>query len=159
EIFEDKIYTHDRIAYREGAVVLDVGANIGMFSLFISQAIPTAKIYAFEPVAPIRERLERNVRRYARDASIMPFGLSDNEREETFPYYPRYSMMSGLQVYADAEAEKRVVKRYLGNAARNGDASAQFLLDNIEDALDGRFEGRPQQCLLRRLSDFIDERN
>ena len=42
-------------------VVLDVGAHIGYFSVLAALANPRARIFAFEPLARVRERLLRNV--------------------------------------------------------------------------------------------------
>ena len=157
EIFQDRIYVDDHVEYPHDAVVLDVGANIGMFSLFVASELPQARVFAFEPLAPIRERLQRNVRRYAPGVSILPCGLSDVDRVETFTYYPGYSMMSGQQAYADAAGERAVIASYLGKAAQSGDASARLLADRLDEVLDGRFEGQAHQCRLRRLSDVIDD--
>ena len=157
EIFEDRIYVDEDIVYPEDAVVVDVGANIGLFSLFVSTYIPKAKVYAFEPLTPIRRRLELNMDRYAANVSIFPYGLSDTEREETFTYYPGYSMMSSQQAYADASGERNVIKSYLTKAAESGDQSAALLVDNLDEVLEGRFDAEYHPCRLRRLSDVIDE--
>ncbi|HYF89690.1 FkbM family methyltransferase [Azospirillum sp.] len=157
EIFEDRIYVDEDIVYPEDAVVVDVGANIGLFSLFVSTYIPKAKVYAFEPLTPIRRRLELNMGRYAANVSIFPYGLSDTEREETFTYYPGYSMMSSQQAYADASGERNVIKSYLTKAAESGDQSAALLVDNLDEVLEGRFDAEYHPCRLRRLSDVIDE--
>lgn len=157
EIFEDQIYTDPRIIYPEDAVVFDVGANLGLFSLFVASHIPRAKIYSFEPLAPIREKLANNIARYARNVTILPYGLSDREREVGFTYYPGYAMMSGQRDYADAGAEKAVITTYLGNAANEGDGEARLLADHIEEVLEGRFDAQIHECRLRRLSDVFDE--
>lgn len=157
EIFENKIYVDDKITYPDDAVVLDVGANIGLFSLFVSNFIPRARVYAFEPLIPIRRKLSLNMKRYAPNVLIFPYGLSDRERDEEFTYYPGYSMMSSQQVYANAAGERAVIKTYLTNAAESGDESAVVLVDKLDEVLDGRFDPEYHMCRLRRLSDVIDE--
>jgi FkbM family methyltransferase len=55
---------HDFIASTlcEGAVFLDVGANVGCYSLqAASLAGPAGRIFSFEPSPPVLERLRRNV--------------------------------------------------------------------------------------------------
>jgi len=42
-------------------VTLDIGAHVGYFTLLASHANPAGRVYAFEPLARIRERLEHNV--------------------------------------------------------------------------------------------------
>jgi FkbM family methyltransferase len=46
---------------RPGDVFIDVGANIGYFSLLAAKHQPTAKIFSFEPVSPIFKQFEENI--------------------------------------------------------------------------------------------------
>ena len=50
-----------RAAEVEGAAILDVGANIGVFSLLASHRLPGADVHAFEPNPEVLRYLERNV--------------------------------------------------------------------------------------------------
>ena len=59
EIFEKHSYIQHGIRMFEGMCVFDVGANIGMFTLYVKNACPGARIHAFEPIPPIHETLER----------------------------------------------------------------------------------------------------
>jgi FkbM family methyltransferase len=43
------------------AVAIDVGANIGAMSLRLAQALPSGRVYAFEPTDYAYHRLERNL--------------------------------------------------------------------------------------------------
>jgi FkbM family methyltransferase len=42
-------------------IFLDIGANIGYFSLLVANNVPTAKIFSFEPMKELFEKLEKNV--------------------------------------------------------------------------------------------------
>jgi len=42
-------------------VVLDIGAHVGYFAVLASHANPAGSVYAFEPLARVRERLQRNL--------------------------------------------------------------------------------------------------
>lgn len=55
-------------------VVLDIGANIGISSIYFSNRFPRAKIYAFEPVPENVALLSRNLA-YYRGAHISPVAL------------------------------------------------------------------------------------
>ena len=47
---------------REGMIVLDIGANVGFFSLLIAQRVGRiGRVYAFEPVPSIFVRLKENI--------------------------------------------------------------------------------------------------
>jgi FkbM family methyltransferase len=59
EIFEMPVYTD--IALGRQPFVMDVGANIGMFLLFIKSRWADAEILAFEPVPDLADAAQRNV--------------------------------------------------------------------------------------------------
>jgi amino acid adenylation domain-containing protein/FkbM family methyltransferase len=157
EIFERGSYLRHGIDLPEDACVLDVGANIGMFSLLVARGRPRGRLYAFEPLAQIFEALRLNVGLYAPGVKLFPFGLAECERRAEFTFYPRYTMMSGLSEYAAPEQEVEVVRRYLDNLERRGDAAAGELLEHADDLLAGRFEAESRPALLRRLSDVLRE--
>jgi amino acid adenylation domain-containing protein/FkbM family methyltransferase len=157
EIFVQQVYQRGGITLRDGGVILDVGANIGMFALFALSACPSSRVLAFEPLPAAFQRLQENLAPFHGSVTLLPYGLSDTERDETFAFYPGYSMMSGQRAYADPDAEVAVVKRYLANQRDHGRADGAELLREADDLLDGRFRVIEQQARLRRLSDVIDE--
>jgi FkbM family methyltransferase len=74
----------------EDSVVLDVGANIGFYSLFLSNKIKTGRIHAFEPVpanlAILRPHIEENHRQNI--IHLHPVGLYSEETTLTFSLPP-----------------------------------------------------------------------
>ncbi len=64
---------------RGARMIFDIGANIGWYSLHLSQREPQAKIYAFEPVPTTHQRLLTNLARNDAGARVTPVsdGLSD----------------------------------------------------------------------------------
>ncbi|MBN4002012.1 amino acid adenylation domain-containing protein [Nostoc sp. LPT] len=76
EIFTEQSYLQHGITLDEGDCIFDVGANIGLFSLFAAQACPKVKIYAFEPIPPVFELLRLNAELYNLDAKVFNIGLS-----------------------------------------------------------------------------------
>ncbi|ONI87674.1 hypothetical protein ALI22I_20910 [Saccharothrix sp. ALI-22-I] len=149
EIFVQRTYLRHGITLREDAVVFDVGANIGMFSLFVNALCPSARIFAFEPLPSVFDKLSRNTARIG--VELFDHGLSDGERDSVFTYYPGYSMMSGQAEYAEPAAEVEVVKRYLTNAREDA------LLDRADELLADRFREQAVPVRLRRLSDVVAE--
>src|SRR5207237_2237409 len=53
EIFAENNYFKYGIEVGDEACVFDVGANIGMFTLYVSQRSRRARIYAFEPIPEV----------------------------------------------------------------------------------------------------------
>jgi len=158
EIFDKRSYVLHGIRLPEDAVVFDVGANIGMFSLFIAQTRPRARIHAFEPLAPLYEVLRANAEAHLGSARLYPVGLAESPRRESFTFYPRYTMMSGRADFADAASEVEVIKRFLDNERRQGRGEeAAVLLEHADELLAGRFVAETHEVELRRLSDVIAE--
>src|SRR5262249_43367047 len=61
ELFEEEVYLRHGIDLPDGAVVLDVGANIGFFSLFVHQRAVAPRVFAFEPMPPTFAALSANM--------------------------------------------------------------------------------------------------
>jgi hypothetical protein len=71
EIFVNESYFHGLgITLNEGDVVVDAGANIGLFSLFCLSLNPKIKICAFEPIMPIFQVLQRNLSSYFHSSNV-----------------------------------------------------------------------------------------
>ncbi|MFG3525880.1 amino acid adenylation domain-containing protein [Streptomyces sp. NPDC047917] len=151
EIFVQRTYLQGGITLRENAVVLDVGANIGMFARFVDATCPGARILAFEPLPEPYELLRKNAQGRRSRIELFPIGLSDRAGTASFTVYPGYSMMSGLAAYADPAAELSVVKRFLTN--RRDEA----LFGEVSEVLAERFTPNTEQVTLRRLSDVLAE--
>jgi FkbM family methyltransferase len=83
ERYEPRTIDSWREAIRAGMVVLDVGANIGLFTLLAAKA--GAQVHAFEPNPPTRERLERNLslNAFASGVRVHPVALSDHSGTAT----------------------------------------------------------------------------
>lgn len=157
EIFVDEVYLRGGIVLRSDAVVFDVGANIGMFSLFIGARCPSAQVYAFEPVPDMFAKLQQNIE--ARGLNVRPFncGLSDHDHEVTFYYYPDESIMSCRRDYINWENEVELIKLYVENERKYGPPGRAEHLAQVEAIAAKDFEFIECQCRLRTMSAVIDE--
>jgi len=63
---------------KENDVVVDAGANMGIFSIFVAMKHPNTTIYAFEPTPSTFEALKENVKYYP-NIKIFNCGLGEKE--------------------------------------------------------------------------------
>ncbi|WP_328380534.1 FkbM family methyltransferase (plasmid) [Streptomyces sp. NBC_00440] len=155
EIFIRRTYLSGGIELdAENLVVFDVGANIGMFSLFVTSLCPTASVYAFEPMPPIFEKLRQNTGQLGTDVKLFDYGLSDRAQRIPFTYYPGFSTMSVQRAYADTAAERSLVRQSM---IRAGAAPGTGLDVYLDEMLDYRLREESHECRVRRMSDVVDE--
>jgi len=90
EIFSEQQYAQHNIVVREGDCIFDVGANIGLFVLFINQVQKNLKIFSFEPIEPVFTVLSDNIHLHnLKNVSLFKYGLSsENDVERVFTFYP-----------------------------------------------------------------------
>ena len=103
DIFEDDCYRRCGVTILDGHCILDVGANTGLFILYLNTILTDARIYAFEPVPATFQVLRRNVELHNRlTIQLFNVGLSHQPGEVTFTHYPRLSNASTM--YPDDSA-------------------------------------------------------
>ena len=146
EIFEDEEYLRHGITLADGDTVFDVGANIGLFTLFVHTKC-RARVFSFEPSPPTFDALRTNVELHGIDARPYQCAVSDRAGSAQFTFYPKVSASSGL--YADAAQDAGVTRAFIGNQGELGRYA--------DELLEGRFESVTYTCQLRTLSDVIRE--
>ncbi len=146
EVFTERTYLQHGIEVHRGDVVFDVGANVGVASVFFASECGAGAVHSFEPVGPIYDLLCENVSGLP---SCIPhdYGLAGETRQASITYYPGAAAMSGI--YADPPIDRAVVRTALLNAGMSDDQAAQELA--------GRHRPRQLTCDLRTLSDVFRE--
>jgi FkbM family methyltransferase len=88
EIFREGCY--DDIGLPGRSLVIDVGANIGMFALFVKMRYPDAEVLAFEPAPQSAAVLRQNIGLHHLDGvTVNEIALgATTERAAPFTYYP-----------------------------------------------------------------------
>ena len=63
---------------------LDVGANLGEYTLFMAKRLTSGRVLSFEPMAEVRSQLSENVKlNHFRNVDIFEFGLSNKKQKLT----------------------------------------------------------------------------
>jgi len=110
EIFANNAYLRHGLCLTEGAIVVDVGANIGMFTVFAATRCRGVRVVAIEPVAELARAIEVNAALHGIDATVVNCALGSGAGEADFTFYPGNTVMSGL--HADDE-DREVLRNYL----------------------------------------------
>ena len=88
--YEDEINKLIRISLKHGDTAIDVGGNIGLQSIRMSQAVgENGRVYSFEPLIYLQEKFKKNIvlnRVY--NVTLMPLALSDTESTAEFTIDP-----------------------------------------------------------------------
>jgi FkbM family methyltransferase len=159
EIFERQVYLRHGITLSPGDCVLDVGAHIGLFTLFNSQSFEGLNVYAFEPVPPTFEALSLNVKHLRPNVRPLNVGLASESSTVAFNYYPRMTGVSGR--VADAEEHKRSRRpgllKWLGQVSAGTRESTAASERDVDEMLDEYFRSEVYQCRVTTLSEVIRE--
>lgn len=153
QIFVDQTNTK-YLRLPAGACIFDVGANIGLFTLFMSRVCDDAKIFAFEPVPPVFALLQANATLYGNNVTLYNCGLADESKTVTFTYYPHLSCMSGY--YADEKADRETLSLILQHQQEERPELAP-LTSYIDQIADDRTRSESFVCRLRTVSEIIAE--
>jgi amino acid adenylation domain-containing protein/FkbM family methyltransferase len=162
EIFLDNAYLQRGIELKPGAVVFDVGANVGVFSMMVSTCFPGSTIYAFEPIPPIFEIMKANTDLYGGQATVFAYnaGLSDSNKKVTFTHYPKNSMLSGRygDEYADKGYVRNVMKHQLGSHGEQAKGEESSLIENhIEMMTEDSMHSEDYECQLLSFSEIVEK--
>ena len=147
EVFEERCYVQHGIELHEGDCVFDVGANIGLSTVFFHRERPRVRIYAFEPSPPTFACLKANVELHDVDARLFECGLSREPGTAEFTFYPANTVRSGFHV--NLETDRKTTKTYMMNSGV-AERNAELFLGML-------FKKATFTCRLRTLSEVIDE--
>lgn len=160
EIFRDELYTRNGVTIEAGDCVFDVGANIGMFSLYAHGCAEGVAIHAFEPSPEVFRALSLNLAVHELNARLYDCALSRAPGEAELTYYPNHAGMSTL--YGNLAEEKTVLGTIMANQYRQGseaddDEFDSDLDDEMEGWLDERLHAVTHKVQSRTLSDVFAE--
>ena len=159
EIFEEHCYFRSGIRLQDGACVFDVGANIGMFTLFAGTMCKDVTVYAFEPVPAISEVLKLNCALSGLNVKVYECGLAREAATEVFTYYPQFPGSSGR--FPDQLRDREVLKSGVLNMLRQESGTEDYSSEELEAIIGERVSERLTSeqitCQLKTISEVIRE--
>lgn len=135
DIFKNEEYNFDIGAQ---VVVIDIGMNIGLASLYFAARDDVKDVYGFEPFKPTFEQAMFNFKINEKYADIIHpynYGLGDEDKELTFEYYPRTpgrmsTVKSIDEIHPSRKYETKTETVQIKNAAKNIDSIIEQHKDN-----------------------------
>jgi FkbM family methyltransferase len=124
--------------------VIDIGANMGWYSINIAKKFPLTDIHAFEPIPKTYSFLEQNIKLNAvNNIASYHFGLSNESKDLTFYFYPEGSgnaSSANLSERTDAELVTCHVER-LDDFVNSNNLHVDFIKCDVEGAELFAFQG------------------
>ena len=161
EIFVENEYLQYGIEVKDNDVIFDVGANIGLFSLYMAQKAQNLMIFAFEPVSTIYKVLEANLKNAPVKIKSYKIGLADHSETTKIHYYPRVSADSAIVPFDFDLKVSQFVKNYRESIVEMMPIAKyvpKFLRKYVVKAgLKRMYKSEMLDCTLRPLSDIISE--
>ncbi len=157
EIFERQAYLRHGLSIKKGDCVFDIGANIGLFALYVNSICGDVRLYSFEPNPDVFELLKANAALYGNNINLFNCGLADEEKTADFTFFPGYSLLSGF--HADGKTEKDTVKAFITNQYNAGRSELAEFIEQADSILDHRFTPESFSARVRTLSNVMDEQN
>ncbi|MEP6670962.1 MAG: FkbM family methyltransferase [Chthoniobacter sp.] len=158
EIFKDECYLRHDIQIRDGDTVVDIGANIGLFTLFVLDRCRNPRIYSYEPSPQVFDLLRANCAAYGEPAHVHPFnyGVADKAGREHFTFYEHSSVFSSFHPDEgeDRAAIQAVVRNVLQNELTGADSVPE---EDVEDLTTHRLAAQTIECQITSVSDIIRE--
>lgn len=170
EIFYQNAYMQHNLILKPGAVIVDVGANIGLFSLFaLKQCEYDAVIYSFEPIPATFECLKMNLASFQNQTHLYNLGIGDVVKDcsieftlfgsdlATATYKPLDKLISNYNLLLDYNA-LLAVSRFRSKFLYYQLKMLPFLRKHlIERYYKKRTEQKKTLCKLTSLGLFIEK--
>lgn len=158
DIFENQIYTRHNAGLSPGDIVFDVGANVGLFTLFAG-SVPGVRIFAFEPAPETFALLQQNVALHSVNARCLNVGLGARAEARKFTYYPRSSGMSSFygEEKDESEALRSVMTHTLQRDLHWTEQTKTELMMGLDELISHRLTNQILTCRLEAISAIVRE--
>ncbi len=160
EIFAERSYLRHGIHLPPQATVIDIGANIGLFSLFVHYSCSNASIYAFEPNPAAFRALQANVASHGAPCRVFNTGVSDRAGSALFTVYENSSVFSTFHPAIDEDRE--AIEAIVRNVVRtnlNGNGSLTERDGAVNKWMAGRLKQHTFECALTSVTQIIRDNN
>lgn len=128
-------YEIEEVKLEQGDIVLDCGANIGLFSAVAANK--GCDVYAFEPVPKVRELLLENCTNYLNHVKAYPYAVSNKNGKVIFNIQEDNLTSGSMGTLAQNDKDKSIEVKVIkidDFIAENGIDKVDFIKADIEGA-------------------------
>jgi FkbM family methyltransferase len=129
---------------KEHSTILDIGANIGWYTVNLPKLIPNVQIYSFEPVPETFDYLRQNIEiNNLENIKIFNFGFYDKEEIIPINYYPEYTGGTSIAKLLETDKVHSISCKFrkLDNFINENDLKVDFIKCDTEGAEIFVFQG------------------
>jgi amino acid adenylation domain-containing protein/FkbM family methyltransferase len=120
QIFEQDEYSRFGVSLSDASVVVDIGANIGLFSLWAHRQAADVRLISVEPNPDALPYLRLNLELHTVQSEVVPVAVTDQVGSAELTSFPQLSYLSGLGPRQQAAADL-VHSHYESTDASSGD--------------------------------------
>jgi phthiocerol/phenolphthiocerol synthesis type-I polyketide synthase E len=151
EIFIDDIYFKHNLKLPQNPYIFDIGANIGLFSIQAKKKYPNSNIFSFEPSPELHQILFLNTKKFNSTIKTFQCGLSNDNKNITFYYYPDYSIMSSF--FKKTPEDEQVIQIGIKNSSKTSTEKSRVISKRLIENF------KKLNCQTISLSYFIEQKN
>jgi FkbM family methyltransferase len=137
EIFMDKDYYFN--INLNNSTILDIGTNIGMYSLWLNEKFKNINVHCFEPIPKLYNAAKININKMKHNKNnfyLNNIGLSNKKETKDITYFPNASGLS--TTCQDFEDKKKAIggsalKRMVVNLVTKNKEQLNIKLDTIKN--------------------------
>lgn len=156
QVFEENEYGRHGVTVPDGGIVLDVGANIGLFSLWARRQARDVRVVAVEPNPDVLPYLRLNLDLEGSRADVVAAAIADRRAETEFTSFPALTYLSGLGAQRDREAAA-LLDSYYGHSGPGADGVTESERTQLRRAAGDRLAARSHTVRTLGISDVIDD--
>ncbi|MBK9712874.1 MAG: amino acid adenylation domain-containing protein [Kouleothrix sp.] len=155
KIWVESLYSQHGIALRDGDCVIDVGAHLGLFTLFAHQQCSNLTLYAIEPARQLFDLLQVNLLLHGVAAQLLNCGVSDAARAAQIAFCASNPEISSFDF--DTEWAKQIVRALALKRLQRHALGLETLPAYAEELLEKRFAVELAESKTKSLAEIIHE--
>lgn len=118
------VYLDDPRGLADGATILDVGAHVGLFSLFTADGVSGARVIACEPARATFDCLSQNFASHFPGGTALNTAVADRSGTVELTYYPTNETITTIET--DEEDDERNISAVFTNVGTTPEQSRAY---------------------------------